>query len=256
MGEQPEMIEALGSEHPCVYLPSQVARLAYLYSRHPLQPSQMDQQLAQGQRRSGPYLYYVNCRTCRACQPTRIIIDEFVMSKSLRRVLSRGDKKIECRFQQASAAPDRVRLYNLHRTQRDLGMSEDEASEQEYHDFLIATCCDTREMAFYIDGVLIGCTIIDYGKRSMSAVYTFFDTAYSNLSIGTYAVLKLVEKAKLASMQYVYLGLYVSDNQHLRYKARYVVQERYINGVWHRVEQPTTNSRPLQKSNDVKINLL
>ena len=66
----------------------------------------------------------------------------------------------------------------------------------------------------------------------MSAVYNFFDPQYSRLSIGTYSILKQIEFAQKTNRQFVYLGLYVQQNQHLNYKARFTPQERLIDGRW------------------------
>ena len=32
--------------------------------------------------------------------------------------------------------------------------------------------------------------------------------------------------------KYVYLGMYVAENRHLNYKARFMPQERFVNGCW------------------------
>jgi arginine-tRNA-protein transferase len=236
-----QFLEAMGAPHACVYLPEQTARLAYIYPRQQLSEQQLDSQLGQGQRRSGPFLYFVNCPACRACQPTRVIVDEFQLTTSLKRVKSRGDAAIALSVGTARVDAQRVDLYNLHRLQRKLGDESSLAASEDYREFLIESCCDTREFSYYVNGILVGCTIADIGQDSLSAVYTYFDPSYSRLSIGTYAVLKLLEYAKEHDMKYVYLGLYVASNAHLRYKSRFTVQERLVNGQWVRFAQPSND---------------
>ncbi len=238
--DEAQLIEALGTAHPCVYLPGRTARLSYLYPRNILPPEQLDRQLAKGQRRSGPYLYYMSCLACRACEPTRVIVPEFRWTRSITRVEKRGDRQIRCEFNHALCDDRRVELYNLHKSQRHLG-DGDETTPTEYKEFLTDSRCDTRELAYYDQEKLIGCTVIDVGQVSMSAVYTFFDPAYSHWSIGTYAVLKLIRLAEQLKMMYVYLGLYVAENQHLRYKARFAVQERLVKGEWVRFQEASTD---------------
>jgi leucyl-tRNA---protein transferase len=231
------LIEADGVPHACVYLPDQIATLAYLFPKAPITSTQFDRQLSFGQRRSGQFLYYMNCKKCRACQPTRVIVDEFELTKSLARVKKRGDAAIELDVNPCSVDHERVDLYNKHRCGRGLGDEGNVAGLNEYREFLVDSCCDTLELSYRIDGRLIGCTIADIGSDALSAVYTYFDVEFEKLSIGTYAVIKLIEYAKRAAMQHVYLGLYVATNPHLRYKARYVPQERRINGEWIRFDE-------------------
>ncbi len=236
---EPQMIEAMGSEHQCVYLPDRLARLSYLYPRHGLTANQLDDQLAKGQRRSGPYLYYINCVACRACEPTRVLVDQFKWTRSLRRVETRGDKKINWQIGTARVEPSRVELYNLHRDERQLGERDEAATDHDYRDFLVETCCQTKEVRYFDGDHLIGITIVDVGIESLSAVYTYFDPQYEPWSIGTYAVLKLLRIAESVKMRYVYLGLFVADNPHLRYKSRFVPQERLIDGNWSRFDEPS-----------------
>jgi arginine-tRNA-protein transferase len=88
------------------------------------------------------------------------------------------------------------------------------------------------ELRFYLKDSLVAVSVIDVGTLSISAVYTYFDPAHGKLSLGTYSVLKQIEMAQNAGMQWVYLGLYVEKNSHLSYKARFKPQERFINSKW------------------------
>ncbi len=234
-----QFVHAEGAPHECVYLPHQIAKLSYVYPRMPISETQMDLQLAKGQRRSGPFLYWMNCQSCKACEPTRVLVDEFRWTTSMRRVLKRAAAHVRCEFGPAQLDTQHVDLYNLHRLQRGLGDEGSIAGIMEYREFLIESCCTTMEQRYFIDDNMIGATIVDVGRESMSAVYTFFDPAQSRFSIGTYAVLKLIEHATKQKMRYVYLGLYVAQNAHLKYKARFAPQERLIQGRWIRFEEPS-----------------
>ncbi len=64
---------------------------SYIYPRQRITGELLDRQLALGRRRSGAFLYYMNCERCRACQPSRVLVDEFVLTTSLRRVMKKGD---------------------------------------------------------------------------------------------------------------------------------------------------------------------
>jgi arginine-tRNA-protein transferase len=88
------------------------------------------------------------------------------------------------------------------------------------------------ELQFRLADELIAVSVIDCGQNSVSAVYTYFDPDYSKLSLGTYAILKQIEFCVQTGRQFVYLGMFVKDNRHLSYKARFLPQQRWIAGDW------------------------
>lgn len=225
-------IEAEGARHECVYLPEMVARYRYIYPRRGMTGPAFDAALAEGYRRSGPYLYATNCEACQACQPTRIAIGQFRWTKSMRRAENKGDRLLEVRVGRPLVDARRVELYNIHRGERQLAADDEQLTAADYTRFLLESSCDTREITFYFDQQLIGCSIIDVGRAALSAVYTYFDPRYHAYSIGTYAILKMLRYAASQSIEFVYLGLYVANNRHLNYKARFLPQERLVERQW------------------------
>ena len=87
-------------------------------------------------------------------------------------------------------------------------------------------------------------SIVDIGRTSTSAVYTHFDPRASRYSLGTYAILRQIEWARENGRQYVYLGMFVADNQHLNYKARFLPQQRLIEGRWYEFNQHGRSLEP------------
>lgn len=228
-----QIAETIPNEHECSYLADKIASLPLHLPTRRLSPGEFDFVLDQGIRRSGVFLYHTACQGCDACEPSRVDVSEFVLGDSHRRVLRRGDEKLQIRENIPSFDPERLRLFNLHKTVRELGSSGQEYGEDDYESFLVhSCCCDTVELSFWIGDALAAISIIDCGQNSLSAVYTYFDPAYSKLSLGTYSILKQFEFARLTGRQYVYLGMYVAQNQHLNYKGRFTPQERWIAGSW------------------------
>ncbi|HEY1537258.1 MAG TPA: hypothetical protein VGF76_24725 [Polyangiaceae bacterium] len=45
-------------------------------------------------------------------------------------------------------------------------------------------------------------------------------------------MLKQIELCKSWGLRYLYLGLYISDSERMRYKARFLPHQRRIDGVW------------------------
>lgn len=216
----------------CPYLDNRQARMPLHWPTRPVDQQLMDQFLESGFRRSGSFLYRTSCDGCRACEPARVDVNRFRWSRSFRRVLKRGDACIQVEFGRPTVDPVRLSLLNKHRCERELSLTSGPLDEADYRSFLIESCCETREMSYFLDGQLVAVATIDVGTRGISAVYCYFDTDHKKLSLGTYSILKQIEFAQQSSRQYVYLGMYVASNAHLNYKARFLPQQRFVEGQW------------------------
>jgi len=225
--------------HPCSYLPNKTATMPLFLSNQWIGDADFEQMLEVGMRRSGRFSYYPACEDCQACEPVRIDVDKFHWSDSWRRVLNRGDRLLKLVISEPEFSEERLYLFNLHRSSRNLNHGEDSYSPTDYKSFLVDSCCEsTYELRYYLDQALIAVSIVDLGSNSISAVYTYFDPNHSKLSLGSYSVLKQIQLAQRSERQWVYLGLYVAENQHLNYKARFLPQERYINRQWIEFQRP------------------
>jgi arginine-tRNA-protein transferase len=194
---------------------------------------EFDQCLASGIRRSGVFLYHTACDQCNACEPSRIDVHKFVWRDSFHRVLKRGDQCLKIQAANPSLDDERLMVFNLHRTQRGLGDADSQYRPEDYENFLVDTCLSqTVELSFWLGEKLVAISIVDCGLISLSAVYTYFDPLHSKLSLGTYSILKQIEFARDTGRQYAYLGMYVSENRHLSYKARFTPQERWVVDKW------------------------
>lgn len=221
----------------CPYLPDRTSRLPLRHPMARLTPGQFDQRLAQGDRRSGLFLYRPACPGCRACESLRIEVEHFRPNATQRRTFRRGDRLLETRVGPPVTDEARVALFNKHRRGRDLARYESEVSPSGYESFLVETCCQTIEFSYWLEGELIGAGITDRGATALSAVYCYFDPDQSRLSLGVYNVLKQIEIARSWGMRYVYLGFYIAGSEHMSYKAQYLPHERLIAGQWTKFER-------------------
>lgn len=222
----------------CPYLPNQSALMPLVYPMHRLGGEEFDAYLATGRRRSSGFLYHTACPNCSACKPTRLPVHDFQWTRSMQRVLKRGDREIETVIGMPQVDEQRVQLFNLHRKARLLGPADDWDSLDDYEQGFVETCCDTVELSFWVQSKLMCISIVDCGQTSVSAVYTYFDPSYSRLSPGTYSILKQIEWAQAAGKTFLYLGMYVEQNAHLRYKGRFVPQQQLVDGRWVTVHEP------------------
>lgn len=227
------ILAVMDNAHPCSYLPERTAQMPLIVPERLVSPDEFDIMLAQGMRRSGRYAYYTACNGCQACEAVRIDVSKFVWSDSWRRILNRGDRVLQLEIGTPEYSEEKLRLFNLHRGVRDLSHGDGDYGPLEYEGFLVTTCChSTLELRYYLEDALVALSVIDLGTLSISAVYTYFDPAHSKLSLGSYSVLKQIQMAQNAGLRWVYLGLYVEENSHLNYKARFKPQERYIQSHW------------------------
>lgn len=216
----------------CPYLDGLVARMPLRLPVGRLDGAALDSLLERGFRRTGDFVYRTDCPGCSACEPTRVLVDRFHWSRSLKRVLRRGDAELDWQFGPLRSDPRRIDLFNRHRDQRGLTREDDPVDDSGYRAFLVDSCCDSLELAIHHAGQLVGVAVLDVGEQSLSAVYTHFDPALASYSLGTYAVLKQIEYAAQTGRRFLYLGMYVAANSHLNYKARFTPQQRLVDGVW------------------------
>ena len=217
---------------PCPYVDGFTARMPLRLPIGSVTPELTDRLLAMGYRRSGDFVYNTQCPACSECQPTRVDVNRFRHTSSMRRVIKRGDRDLTCHWGDPRVDAKRVWLFNLHRSKRRLGEPEQEIDAEGYRMFLADSCCSTKELAIQLNGELVGISVVDLGAMSLSAVYTHFDPQVLRYSLGTYALLKQIEYAIETGRQYLYLGMYVAQNRHLNYKAKFKPQQRCIDGVW------------------------
>jgi leucyl-tRNA---protein transferase len=227
----PEII-VFDAPHPCSYLPDRTARLPYRHPLEMLSPEQFDQRLAEGDRRSGVYLYRTECPTCRACQPIRLDVTQFRPDSTQRRMKRKGDQLLTVRIGPPIVDRNRVRLFNLHRDGRGLASDDEPIDEASYAGFLAQTCCETIELSYWHENRLVAVAVADAGRVSLSAVYCFFDPAFRGLSLGTYSVLRHVELCRETNRRYLYLGFFIAESPHMSYKARFLPHQRLIDGRW------------------------
>jgi arginine-tRNA-protein transferase len=232
----PELI-VYDSLHPCPYLPDRDARLPMRLPSRALTPEELDTRLAEGDRRHGPFLYRPRCPGCQACEAIRIPVREFPFRKSHRRVLNKGDRHLRIEIGEPMADERRLALYELHKQGRDLASGSGEALDLKgYEGFLVDRCVRAFELRYYAGDELVAVAVTDRGVSSLSAVYCYWNPEHAWLSLGNYSILKQVQLARHWDMEFVYLGLYIAQNAHMRYKARFTPHERLIGGRWRRFE--------------------
>ena len=222
---------------PCPYLEGKRARMPLRWQFAPVTGEALDASLAAGDRRVGRMLYRTACPDCEACEPIRIPVDEFVATKSQRRVMRRNADLVVTAGR-VSVTQEHIDLFNRHKFERDLARREEPMTRKGYAGWLQNTCTDTIEMQYRHEGRLLGVGILDVGERDASSVYFYFDPDEHKRSLGVFSVLVEVGWLRQRGGRHHYLGLYVQDCRALNYKAKYFPHERRIDDGWERFERP------------------
>lgn len=234
----PELV-VVDEEEACPYLAGMVARRPLRIPLRPLRPEELDERLEAGDRRSGPFLYNQACPACAACEALRIDVANFAASKSQGRALKLGDRELDIEIGEPVVDAQRVELFAKHEQVRGLGNRNSSMDSQEYSRFLVESCVPVLEIQYRLksSGQLVGVAITDRGNRSLSAVYTYYDPDFSRLSIGSYSILTQLRLCQELGIPWLYLGLAIQHNEHMRYKLSWMPHERRIGGEWQRFER-------------------
>jgi arginine-tRNA-protein transferase len=84
---------------------------------------------------------------------------------------------------------------------------------------------------------LIAACLVDRLDDGYSAVYSFYDPDTPKRSLGTLAVLTLIERAAAEGLPYVYLGYWIGESPKMSYKTRFRPLEVLdASGGWRRLE--------------------
>ena len=82
------------------------------------------------------------------------------------------------------------------------------------------------------DDRMVSACLADKLGDGLSAVYSFFAPALERRSLGTHAILWLIERARFLGLPYVYLGYWVPESRKMAYKSRFRPAEVLAGGAW------------------------
>ena len=208
-----------GTPHSCAYLPEQTAVMHVVDPQFPLTASHYGMLLESGFRRSGDMVYRPGCPSCSACKPARIDTSTFRPNRSQRRCL-KINREIQLRIT-PSLQQRHFKLYQEYLQSRhgDGDMSTDSITEMQ--SFLLSEWSETLLLEGWQDQQLLFVAVTDVVDGGLSALYTFFDPALQQRSLGTYAILQQIEQARQLGLKWLYLGYWISGCPKMSYKANF-----------------------------------
>lgn len=210
-------------EHPCAYLPNQLARDRG-FSVSTLDPMIWYNLLENGWRRAGALIYEPACAMCNQCIPLRIPVKTFKPNRSQQRTIKRN-VDIDIKIVPVQITDERAELYRKYITTRHNGMMT--GSRNEFLRFLGITAVDTFEIEYRQNdtGKLLAVGTTDKTPRGWNCVYCYFDTQDKNRSLGTFNVLTTITLCKklcpAGENSCVYLGYWVPESDTMAYKSTF-----------------------------------
>jgi arginine-tRNA-protein transferase len=237
----PHSVPLGAHSHDCSYLPGRRAtEEAWLVWQ--LSPAAYHELMDRGFRRSGNILYHTACEGCRKCVPIRVPVDDFKPSKSQRRVLNRNED-VDLYIHEPRLTREKHDVYRRYLQAQHAKSPQGEDIES-MKDFLYTSCVATVEIC-YRDrlGKLLGVSLCDVSRRSISSVYHFFDPDEGKRSMGVFSALKEIELCRDKKVPYYYLGYWIEGCTAMEYKNQYRPFELLIDGEWVAPKQPHAKPR-------------
>lgn len=221
--------------HDCSYLPGREATTMFVDPRADVDKKLYSQLTALGFRRSGSHYYRPHCEHCNACTPVRLVAPDFRPDRNQRRTLTKNSD-IECRLAPARFSERYYALYANYIEQRHADGDMYPPSRDQFTSFLVNGATDSWFLEMNLDHKLIGLAAVDLLNDGLSAIYTVFDPACEQRSLGTFAILWQLEEARRRGLPYVYLGYWIRECRKMNYKTRFRPIEALRDGHWQEMK--------------------
>jgi len=230
---------------PCPYLPGRTER-KIVTELSGTEAEALHERLSRaGFRRSHNIAYAPVCPGCQACVPIRVVSEEFTPDRTQRRIL-RANADLNVSEMPARATAEQFTLFQRYQKNRHADGDMAAMGYYDYRAMIEDTPISTGILEFRdAQDRLLGACLTDWLADGLSAVYSFFDTDEDKRSLGTFAVLWLIGRARSLGLPYVYLGYWVPESRKMAYKARFRPSEILISGAWHRLgDDAEVNAAP------------
>ncbi len=229
---------------PCPYLPGRRERKIFSYLSGDGAPSTNALLTRRGFRRSQNIIYVPACEACTACVPVRIVADDFDLSKSRRRTLTRNADVIRrIKAPQATSAQFSVLRGYLDVRHDEGGMAD--MTVLDYASMVEETAVDTMIVEYSLrdpqsgEERLIAVALTDRLTDGLSMVYSFFEPDETARSLGRFMILDHVALAREFELPYVYLGYWVANSPKMDYKTSFQPLEKLTATGWTRMDKQT-----------------
>ncbi|MEL6827147.1 MAG: arginyltransferase [Pseudomonadota bacterium] len=220
---------------PCPYLPGQIERKGFTHLTQDNPDALHDQLSRAGFRRSQGVAYRPACPSCNACRSVRVDVSNFKPSRNQRRIL-RTNADLTRRPIEARANREYFRLLKSYLRSRHDGGGMSDMGYREFcamvNDSPVQTLMFEYRAGPELDSPLVAVSLTDVLRDGFSMVYTFFDPAQRQRSLGTFMILDHVLHARELGLPHLYLGYWIKNSEKMDYKRRFKPLEVLEAGQW------------------------
>jgi leucyl-tRNA---protein transferase len=236
---------------PCPYLDGRMERKLFTALQGDQAQRLNDTLSKQGFRRSQNVLYRPSCAECSACLSARIRVADFKPSRTQRKIL-KANQHLKRNATSPWATEDQ---YNLFRRYLDARHADGGMADMDVFEFAAMveeTPIKSRVIEYtrpaakgMRNAPLTMVSLTDVFDDGLSMVYSFYDPDFTELSLGTFAILDHINIAREAGLPYVYLGYWVPGSRKMGYKAGFSALEIFKGGEWVDLGDPNDHRAEL-----------
>ena len=220
--------------HDCSYLDGRQAITLFADPHADIDTAVYSALSAVGFRRSGAHIYRPHCQACQACIPVRVLVNESRLNRRQQRIRKKN-LDLDVTIRPPLLTNEYFELFENYIRERHADGDMFPADREQFQSFLVNGRAEARFVEFRLAGRLLAVAVMDILDSALSAIYTFFDPAETQRSLGTYAILWQLEECRRQTKIWLYLGYWIEECQKMNYKSEYTPQERYIDNRWQYV---------------------
>ncbi|TRL38541.1 arginyltransferase [Rhizobium straminoryzae] len=231
----------------CPYLPGEMERKVFTHLVGQ-RATEMNDLLTQGGfRRSQNIAYRPACEGCRACVSVRILANEFVPNRTMRKLIAVNGDLVGTMLP-AQPSTEQFALFRRYLDDRHPRGGMSDMSALDYAIMVEDTHVNTRLIEYrkrvpgaglgdQPKGELVGVALTDLMSDGLSMVYSFFNPKLDRRSLGTFMILDHIARTHQMGLPHVYLGYWVRGSAKMHYKTRYQPQEHLTPRGWERYSE-------------------
>ncbi|MEZ5529117.1 MAG: arginyltransferase [Porticoccaceae bacterium] len=221
----------LTEPHPCSYLEDQKAITAFVDPAITVDKNLYSHLSNFGFRRSGRYIYAPRCKSCKACIPARLVVNEFEPNRQQNRC-NRQNEDLTISIVREVNEKEHYRLYERYLEARHADGDMYPPTMIQYRDFISSLWDNSRMLEARLNGELVAAGVIDVLNDGISAIYTYYSPDYPKRSLGTYMILAELVLARQVGLPYLYLGYWIEKSPKMAYKKNFQPLELLIDDQW------------------------
>ena len=184
----------------------------------------------QGFRRNNNQIYRPHCPHCSQCQSIRVLVEQFSLSKSQKRLVNRNANFKICISTETKPSYYALYEHYINTIHHDGSMSP--ATVEQYSSIITNNITEQLFIETWDEEKLISVAVTDCLEDALSAVYTFYHPDYRKFGLGVLSIINQIKLSQELNKPFLYLGYQNDDCQKMNYKNRYFPHQRLVGNSW------------------------